>query len=190
MEKERYYVKKAELQEALINYQVACREAKDAGLEPPAVPEYLGDCFIKIATKLSYRPNFIGYTFREEMVSDGIETCFTGFRNYNAEKYDNPFAYFTKICWWAFLRRIAREKRELAKKYRYIENIDIHEMVTQEHDKGYFTNQFVEYLKSELDLVDIDKRVVSVKKPVKFSDDIEAITSELDFDENENDGVK
>ena len=177
MSEKSYYNKKEELQQALIEYKQASLEAEQNGEPVPRVPEYIGDCFVKIATKMAYRPNFIGYTFKEEMVSDAIENCLLYFRNYNTEKYSNPFGYFSKIVWQAFLRRIAKEKKELAKKYKYIENMDITDIVTQEHDNGQFTNQFVEFLKHELDFVNIDKRIVTTRTKVKESD-----TLEFEFD--------
>lgn len=172
MQKSNYYINKEELQNALMSYKQACLEASESGDEDPPIPNYIGECFVKMATKISYRPNFIGYSFKDEMVSDGIENCLLYFRNYDASKSNNPFGYFTKIIWYAFLRRIAKEKRELAKKYKYIENIDITDIVTQEHDSGDFTNTFAEYLKSELDHIDIDKRIVSKHKKTIESDEI------------------
>ena len=79
---------------------------------PPKVSDYMGECFYKIATHLSYRPNFINYTYREEMVGDGIENCIRYAKNFNPEKSKNPFAYFTQIIYYAFLRRIAKEKKQ------------------------------------------------------------------------------
>jgi DNA-directed RNA polymerase specialized sigma24 family protein len=193
MSEQSYYIKKEELQQALIDYKQASIEAEQNGLPVPRVPEYIGDCFVKIATKMAYRPNFIGYTFREEMVSDAIENCLMYFRNYNTEKYSNPFGYFSKIVWQAFLRRIAKEKRELAKKYKYIENMDITDIVTQEHDNGQFTNQFVEFLKTELDFVDIDKRIITTRKQVKESDtlefeyDVDLFDTSVEEEKKEND---
>ena len=87
--------------------------AKDNDIEPPPIPDYAGECFLKIAEKLSHRPNFINYAFREEMVSDGIENCVMYANNFNPEKSQNPFAYFTQIIYYAFLRRIQKEKRQL-----------------------------------------------------------------------------
>lgn len=183
MQHNTHYVDKEELQKALMDYKLACLEASETGDDDPPIPNYIGECFVKIATKLSYRPNFIGYSFRDEMVSDGIENCLLYFRNYDASKSNNPFGYFTKIIWYAFLRRIAKEKRELAKKYKYIENIDITDIVTQEHDSGDFTNTFAEYLKSELDHVDIDKRIVSKQKKITESDEMLAdVIHELEED--------
>lgn len=173
MENKNHYVSKEELQQALIDYRNDCAAAVEAGHPEPRVPEYIGECFVKIATHISYRPNFYNYTFRDEMVSDGIENCLMYFRNYNPEKFNNPFGYFSKIIWYAFLRRIAKEKRELAKKFRYIESLDITELLTQEQDNGEFVNQFLEYLKNELDHVDPSLREIKQRvKKVKNSDDI------------------
>ena len=79
----------------------------------PRVPYYIGDCIMKIATHLSYKPNFVNYTFREEMISDGVENCLQYIDNFNPQKSNNPFAYFTQIIYFAFLRRIQKEKKYL-----------------------------------------------------------------------------
>ena len=92
--------------------------AKDNDIEPPPIPDYAGECFLKIAEKLSHRPNFINYAFREEMVSDGIENCVMYASNFDHEKSSNPFAYFTQITYYAFLRRIEKEKKQLYIKYK------------------------------------------------------------------------
>ena len=168
------------------------KNAEAEGKKKPQVPNYIGECFIKIAQHTSYRPNFIGYPFREEMVSDGIENCLMYFHNFDPEKSDNPFGYFTLVVWRAFLRRIAKEKKELEKKYRYIQSLDIHELVTQEHDAGEFTNQFIEYLKTELDVnVDLEKDLNKQRKELKESDEIVVKTVlALEFgDENDADGT-
>ena len=96
--------------------------AKDNDIEPPPIPDYAGECFLKIAEKLSHRPNFINYAFREEMVSDGIENCVMYANNFNPEKSQNPFAYFTQITYYAFLRRIAKEKKHQDIKELYMEH--------------------------------------------------------------------
>jgi hypothetical protein len=79
----------------------------------PAIPRYIGECFLKISNHLSYRPNFVNYMFREEMISDGIENCVQYIYNFNNQKSDNAFAYFTQMVWYAFLRRIQKEKKQL-----------------------------------------------------------------------------
>ena len=87
----------------------------------PRIPNYLGECFLKIATHLSYKPNFVNYMFRDEMISDGIENCIQYIHNFNPEKSSNPFAYFTQVIYFAFLRRIAKEKKQLEIKTKILE---------------------------------------------------------------------
>jgi hypothetical protein len=87
----------------------------------PPIPNYLGECFLKIATHLSYKPNFVNYMFREDMISDGIENCVQYIHNFDPEKSTNPFAYFTQIIHYAFLRRIQKEKKQLDIKSKIIE---------------------------------------------------------------------
>lgn len=111
--KTRNYVNNKDLLEALIEYQKKCREAEDAGEGRPRVPDYIGTCIFQIATRLATKPNFSGYSYKEDMVSDGIENCLQYINNFNPEKSQNPFAYFTQIIWYAFLRRIAKEKKQM-----------------------------------------------------------------------------
>ena len=108
-----HYVNNKEFLEALIVFKAKCSAAKEAGEQRPQISNYIGDCFMKIATHLSYKPNFVNYMFREDMISDGIENCVQYIENFNPEKSKNPFAYFTQIIYYAFLRRIQKEKRQL-----------------------------------------------------------------------------
>ncbi len=119
--KQKHYVNNADFLKALIDYKTACDEAKAEGKDDPIVPNYIGECFLKIANHLSRKPNFISYSFREEMVCDGIENCIMYFRNFDPTKSSNPFAYFTQIIYFAFLRRIQKEKKQLYVKYKATE---------------------------------------------------------------------
>jgi DNA-directed RNA polymerase specialized sigma24 family protein len=108
------YVNNRDLLDALIQYQSDCRDAEEAGEDlKPRVPDYIGTCIFQIATRLSTKPNFSGYTYKDDMISDGIENCLLYIGNFNPEKSSNPFAYFTQIIWYAFLRRIAKEKKQM-----------------------------------------------------------------------------
>ena len=111
--KSEHYVNNKELLEALIVFKGQCAAAKEAGEPRPQISNYIGECFLKIATHLSYKPNFVNYMFREDMICDGIENCVQYIENFNPEKSKNPFAYFTQIIYYAFLRRIQKEKRQL-----------------------------------------------------------------------------
>ena len=109
----RNYVNNPDLLEALIQYQKDCKEAEDSGDEKPVVPDYIGKCIYQIATRLATKPNFSGYSYKDDMISDGIENCLQYMHNFDPEKSQNPFAYFTQIIWYAFLRRIAKEKKQM-----------------------------------------------------------------------------
>ena len=114
------YVNNKDFHDALITHKRRMDESKANGLPPPRISNYLGDCFLKIATHLSYRPNFVNYMFREDMISDGVENCVQYINNFDVER-TNPFAYFTQIVYYAFLRRIQKEKRQMEIKEKIIE---------------------------------------------------------------------
>jgi len=132
-----HYVNNKELLEAMIVYRNKCRIAKEKGITPPPIGNYLGECFLKIATHLSYKPNFVNYMFREDMIGDGIENCVQYIHNFDPEKSNNPFAYFTQIIYYAFLRRIQKEKKQLEIKTKIIERTGYDQvMVVEEGASG------------------------------------------------------
>ena len=108
-----HYVNNRDFLDALVVFKKECARAKEDGEPRPPISNYIGECFLKIATHLSYKPNFVNYMFREDMICDGIENCVQYIENFNPEKSSNPFAYFTQIIYYAFLRRIQKEKRQL-----------------------------------------------------------------------------
>ena len=116
-----HYVNNKEFLHALIAYRENVEIAKLQDKPKPVIPRYIGECFLKIANHLSFKPNFVNYMFKEDMISDGIENCVQYIHNFNPEKSKNPFAYFTQIIHYAFLRRIQREKRQLEIKNKIIE---------------------------------------------------------------------
>ena len=122
--KTEYYVNNKEFLAAITDYREKVFAAKEANKPRPRVTNYLGSCFLKIATHLSYKPNFVNYMFREDMICDGIENCLQYIDNFNPEKSKNPFAYFTQIIYYAFLRRIEKEKKQLYIKYKTMNEFD------------------------------------------------------------------
>jgi hypothetical protein len=124
--KSNHYIDNEVFFEEIKEWKVIVVEAEESGEPRPPVNNYIGECFLKIAEHLSYRPNFINYPYREEMISDGIENCLTYAHNFNPEKSKNPFSYFTQIIYYAFLRRIEREKKQAYIKYKLAEiaNVD------------------------------------------------------------------
>ena len=128
--KSEHYVNNKQLLEALIVSRGKVATAKENDLPKPRITNYLGECFLKIATHLSYKPNFVNYMFREDMISDGIENCVQYIHNFDPEKSRNPFAYFTQIIHYAFLRRIQKEKKQLEIKTKIIEKSGYDEVMT------------------------------------------------------------
>lgn len=126
-----HYVDNKQFFAAMVEYLDRVKKAEAEGEERPRIPDYIGDCFMKIATHLSYKPNFINYTYRDDMIMDGVENCIQYIYNFNPEKTQNPFAYFTQIIWYAFLRRIQKEKRQLYVKYKHLEVLDLEDAMEQ-----------------------------------------------------------
>jgi DNA-directed RNA polymerase specialized sigma subunit len=102
--------------------------AQERGDPKPQITNYLGECFLKIATHLSFKPNFVNYIFKDDMISDGIENCVMYIHNFDPEKSQNPFAYFTQIIHYAFLRRIQKEKKQLEIKNKILERTGFDEV--------------------------------------------------------------
>ena len=125
-----HYVNNKEFLNAIVIYLNQCKRAEEAGEPRPRITNYLGECFLKIATHLSYKPNFVNYMFREDMICDGIENCVQYIKNFDPEKSSNPFAYFTQIIHYAFLRRIQKEKRQMDIRTKIIERSGFEEVMT------------------------------------------------------------
>ncbi len=129
-----HYVNNKEFLAALIKYREDKEIALLQGKPKPPIPRYIGECFLKIANHLSFKPNFVNYMFKEDMISDGIENCVQYIHNFNPEKSQNPFAYFTQIIHFAFLRRIQREKRQLEIKNKILERSGYSEVFTDDNN--------------------------------------------------------
>jgi DNA-directed RNA polymerase specialized sigma24 family protein len=115
-----HYVDNKVFLTAMVEWKEKCKIAVEADKRIPPVTNYIGECFLKIANHLSYRPNFINYTYKDDMISDGIENCLQYASNFNPEKSSNPFAYFTQIIYYAFIRRIQKEKKQTHVKKRIV----------------------------------------------------------------------
>jgi len=130
-----HYVNNKEFLYAIVAYKQDIKDAEEAGLPKPVIPRYIGECFLKIATHLSYKPNFVNYMFKDDMVCDGIENCVQYINNFNPEKSTNPFAYFTQIIHYAFLRRIQKEKKQLEIRQKIIERSGFDEVMTADQNE-------------------------------------------------------
>ena len=129
-----HYVDNAKFLEAMKEWKEKCKDAEEAGDAPPRITDNIGECFLKIANGLSYRTNFINYTYRQEMISDGIENCLQYIHNFDPEKSKNPFSYFTQIIYYAFIRRIQKEKKQSHIKNKMIEKRSYESFTVMEGD--------------------------------------------------------
>lgn len=139
--KKPHYINNKEFSLAVVEYVKTVNEAKEKGKQIPKVTDYIATCFIKIAEGLSHRPNFVRYTYREEMVMDGVENCLRAVNNYKIEtatRTGNPnaFSYFTQIVYFAFIRRIAKEKKQQDIKMRFIEKMGIEDFTALGMDEA------------------------------------------------------
>ena len=172
--KKPHYVNNKEFLQAMIVYKKLCMDAEESGDEKPLVSNYIGECFLKIANHLSFRPNFINYTFRDDMISDGIENCLQYLDNFNPEKSTNPFAYFTQIIYYAFVRRIQKEKKQTIIKNRLIAEGNYDDMSLQEGEDRQFRNQFSDFLqRNTTDDVPVVKKKQTRKRKGKLDNFLE-----------------
>jgi len=162
--KSEHYVDNKVFLQAMIEYKDKCEKAEKRKRKKPPVTNYIGECFLKIANHLSYRPNFINYTFRDDMISDGIENCLQYLDNFNPAKSNNPFAYFTQIIYYAFIRRIQKDKKQSNIKYRMIEQANIDEFAVLPGDTNNdYKNQFLEFLRKNKPSTEEQPRANEIK---------------------------
>ncbi len=169
-----HYVNNAEFSQAVVDYVTIADEAKKEQKEVPKVPNYVAHCFLRIAEGLSHKANFIRYTYREEMVMDAVENCLKAIGNYDLQAATrtgkpNAFAYFTQITWYAFLRRIAKEKKQQEIKMKYLTSSGIEEFIVSAGGEGtQVVGAFVDSLKERIEKVKhTDTQIKTFAKKVK-----------------------
>ena len=174
--KSAHYVNNADFPNAVVEYVKTVNEAKSSNKTLPKVPDYIAQCFLSIAEGLSHKSNFIRYTYREEMVMDAVENCLKAIENYSIEAATrtgkpNAFAYFTQITWYAFLRRIAKEKKQQDIKLKYLTRSGIEQFVDGDLSDDYTMNvvgSFVDTLRDRIDKVrEFDTEVKAYAKEEK-----------------------
>lgn len=138
-----HYIDNKEFLQAIIDYKEKLKTDPEA-----RVPEYIGKCILEIATRFASRPNFYGYSYKEELVSDGIENCLQYLTNFDPAKSSNPFAYYTQICYFAFIRRIQREKRQSYIKHRLIQDMPFEAFEQQEFDDAELSQNFMSFVQT------------------------------------------
>jgi len=128
----RNYVNNKTLYEEMVKFRDKTKAAEAAGRPLPQIPNYVGECFLKICSRLSTKPNFMNYSYRDEMISDAIENCVSAAHSFDPDKSNNPFAYFTQIAWNAFIRRIHKEKKQSYIKHKNFINSNLMDSLNEE----------------------------------------------------------
>ena len=179
-----HYVNNADFCAALVVYRQQVEQAKLAGKEKPQVSNYIGECILKIATHLSYKPNFINYSYRDDMILDGIENCIQYIDNFDPTKSNNPFAYFTQIIYYAFLRRIQKEKKQAYIKGKLIQDMPFEAFELQDQDDGgEFHNAYLDFMQNNHTFDDTFMERKAAKKKKKQITLDEFIEDQNDYGE-------
>jgi hypothetical protein len=162
-----HYVNNKEFTQAVAEFNEKVKLAESKGKTPPQMSNYIGECIYKIATRLSTRPNFINYTYSDEMICDAIENCIQYIGNFNVEKSNNAFAYITQICYYAFLRRIQKEKKQVFIKQQMTMDITADTFETIDGDTTGMTNTNVEWMQENMTQVQYEPRKSKRKTSTK-----------------------
>lgn len=189
-EKPKHYVNNDKFLEEMKVFRLEVIEAKQSDKPRPRVPNYIGECLFKIATHLARKPNFSNYTFKEDMVSDGVENCLLYIDNFDPEKSQNPFAYFTQIIYYAFLRRIQKEKKHLYIKYKCMQNQVINSLI-ENNGEDFVTSNLngsmhdsysEEFISDFIETFEDNKKnkVIKAKKPKKLKSNLEIFMENID----------
>jgi hypothetical protein len=165
-----HYVDNKQLFVVMIEYKNSVDEAEQSGDTKPQIPNYVGRCLLQIANRLATKPNFANYTFKDDMISDGIENCVSYIDNFNPDKSHNPFAYFTQIIYYAFLRRIQKEKKQLYIKHKSLEQSVLFNTLVEGGDNHGIGNNLdyqTEYMKDFV--INFERKEKSIKQKRKVA---------------------
>jgi hypothetical protein len=165
-----HYVNNKTLYETMVNYKEKYDNAIENNQDLPKIPEYIGECILLICNKLSFKPNFINYTYKEEMICDGIENCLAAVNNFKPDKSNNPFAYFTQIAFNAFIRRISKEKKQTYIKHKNMENMFVFDDLMTEFGHDENNNLYINNNVNNHVVEDFEKKLTkNKKKDILFS---------------------
>tara|TARA_B000000477_G_scaffold77020_1_gene64700 strand:+ start:2517 stop:3203 length:687 start_codon:yes stop_codon:yes gene_type:complete len=168
-----HYVNNRDFSYAVVDYVERANEAKEKGEKNPVVPDYIAICFMKICEGLSHKPNFVRYTYRDEMVMDGVENCLKAIYNYRIDASTrtgkpNAFSYFTQIAYFAFIRRIVKEKKQADIKFKFMEQANIEEFVSAIDMNSPIDQSFLDTLREKISKIqEVDKQVKEFAKEEK-----------------------
>jgi hypothetical protein len=169
-----HYVNNRDFSYAVVDYVTASNKAKEAGTKNPVVPDYIAICFMKICEGLSHKPNFVRYTYRDEMVMDGVENCLKAIYNYRIDAATrtgkpNAFSYFTQIAYFAFIRRIVKEKKQTDIKFKFMEQANIEDFVSAIDKNSPIDQSFLDTLREKMSRIqETDNAIKKFEKEEKI----------------------
>jgi hypothetical protein len=150
-----HYVNNRNFSYAVVDYVKECLDADETSDPHPVVTDYIATCFMKICEGLSHKPNFVRYTYRDEMVMDGVENCLKAIHNYNIDAatrtgQPNAFSYFTQIAFFAFIRRITKEKKQADIKMKFLEQADIQSLISSTDCNSQIDQSFIDSIRNKI----------------------------------------
>ena len=163
----KHYIDNKKFCKSMVEWKEIVKEAENCGEPRPPVTDYIAESFLKIAEHLSHRPNFINYPFREDMIGDGVENCILYAHNFDPNKSSNPFSYFTQIIYYAFLRRIEKEKKQSFIKYKCLQMKDVDGRFIEWLKKESDTGSYSDFLQKHFSLSETDVDKLEPKKKSK-----------------------
>lgn len=182
------YVNNAQMLQSIVEYKEKLEKARAEGTQEPRVPEYLGDCILKIATHLARKANFTNYSYKSELISDGIENAIRVVNSFDPTKSSNPFSYFTQVIYFAFLRRIASEKKQSYIKSKLIQNMPFESFELQDHDEDAdFTNAYTAFIQSHQNF---DDSFFKKKEKKKAEKKVHSLENFFESEDTANDEVE
>lgn len=165
------YINNKSLYGAMIHYKNELRQAREnRDILEPEIPRYIGESILLICNNLARKPNFSGYTYKQEMISDGVMDCIAAVDNFEPDRTNNPFAYFTQIAWNAFLRRIAKEKKQTYIKHKNFENSHFFSEIFEDANHAMhlksneYSNEIVRSFEEKLTKTKKRSKVVGIEK--------------------------
>lgn len=172
MAKVKNYINNKTLYGAMIHYRNELKEAEQQEKDKPIVPRYIGESIFLICNNLAKKPNFSGYTYKQDMISDGIMDCVSAVDNFDPDRTNNPFAYFTQIAWNAFLRRIQKEKKQTYIKHKNFENSYLMSDIMEEYGSMQLKSNesTTEIVRSFEDKLTKTKKSIKLTGVEKFSE--------------------
>lgn len=184
-----HYIDNKKFYQAMKDWKNDILTAEKNNRPRPQVTNYLGECFVKICNHLAYKSNFVNYTFRDEMILDGIENCLRYADRFNPDKSENPFAYFTQITYYSFIRRIKKEARQTETKLRYLQSIDLQQLLDEiEGDSGNY--EYLNWIQEQIDTNAREKEElnktsgkITKRRPKYFDESLEDVIEDLEIDE-------